>query len=450
VPSLIRIEEKKEVNIVSVLISQRGNSRRKYCAYKPLRISFLDPKIDEFISAAFNEDFNPYRADFAKKYLYKLTELHSNANRFSFEPVSLKNGLFKNLGNDLKLVSHCGEGGFVGSKSPEVQAQKLLEEYYLYKIQNSLYSASLQTQLIEIDYLDKDEKHISTNFGFFREDFSQVAKRCGVKKKKEVSFETQKELDSNLAFQAEFLMKFHTNRDYAMSFGHNIGYVYKDDQTKLPIPYDFDLTGLVKSKNYDRREENRIYGNLQEFQHWLLKNPFRKGEHSTHLSRAVVNIENLLNKRWQIGLLIQQSIMKEESKEKFQNWSQHYIQELEKTLLEIKKIQHEQAGELARDEKAVAEKLSELRRLDLNYNSPPLLPNQPKKKVSQRGRNSSKPRNPLGPIDHFDLKNRVHILENQLIMLKNTTDLESLYQEQDALSLQGVDTSGHSKKEGPR
>ena len=189
---------------LDVSIRIRGNFRREYCELPPLRLNFKKSQV--------------------------------------------KGTLFK--GQDkLKLVAPCQHG-------LESQ-QKLLLEYLAYRTYEILTDYSLGTRLIRLSYVDTDDKLQSwTDLAFVIEDEKDLAKRLHLDEAR-VAENRFDELDQSTTALAELFQLLISNHDYSVLQGpegeyccHNsIMYTREEDAGKrIPVPYDFDMSGLVNAK----------------------------------------------------------------------------------------------------------------------------------------------------------------------------------------------------------
>jgi len=298
-PGLLKFEQKAKVQTIPTLIRQRGNSRRDFCAYKPLRISFLNQSVSESIKSASGMtshlSLDPATLKSLQSLYLKNRDTPINAD-FTATKSTIKP--FKGLGKHMKIVSHCGESdwGFLGGATKKDQEQTLLQEYYLYKIQKLLYPMSLSTQLIEIDYKNNEGQTTEKALGFFRERTARVAKKCGFRQIGDDTTVTRETYDSELetvviqydtenkdkelpvdigsAYRAQFQMLLFHNYDFGYmnpdsknryyiekdskgnvinkltreSFAHNIAVLISEDSKQHFIPYDFDLSTLITQR----------------------------------------------------------------------------------------------------------------------------------------------------------------------------------------------------------
>jgi hypothetical protein len=197
------IDDAGERQRLQVSIRLRGNFRRDYCELPPLRLNFKKSEV--------------------------------------------KGTLFS--GQDkLKLVSPCQHG-------LESQ-QKLLLEYLAYRMFEILTDRSFGTRLIRLSYVDSDEKLKSwTDMAFVIEDESDIAKRLGLDEAR-VAENRFEELDQPTTALVELFQFMIANHDYSVLKGppgeyccHN-SEMYVDQKRadkRIPIPYDFDMSGLVNA-----------------------------------------------------------------------------------------------------------------------------------------------------------------------------------------------------------
>lgn len=198
------IDEKGETQRLDVSIRIRGNFRRLYCELPPLRLNFRKSQV--------------------------------------------KGTLFK--GQDkLKLVAPCQHG-------LESQ-QKLLLEYLAYRTYEILTDYSFGTRLIRLSYVDSDEALRSwTDLVFVIEDEKDLASRLQLDKA-HVKQNQFHELDQSATALAELFQLLISNHDYSVLKGpegeyccHNSEMFTRKDTAdkRIPIPYDFDMSGLVNAK----------------------------------------------------------------------------------------------------------------------------------------------------------------------------------------------------------
>jgi hypothetical protein len=195
------LDESGETQRLKVSIRLRGNFRRDYCELPPLRLNFKKKEV--------------------------------------------KGTLFG--GQDkLKLVAPCKHG-------LESQ-QNLLLEYLAYRMYEVLTDQSFGTRLIRLSYVDTDDKLKSwTDMAFVIEEERDIGKRLGLDRAR-VAENGFDELDQPTTALVELFQFMISNHDYSVLKGppdkyccHN-SVMYVDESRadkRIPIPYDFDMSGLV-------------------------------------------------------------------------------------------------------------------------------------------------------------------------------------------------------------
>jgi hypothetical protein len=145
----------------------------------------------------------------------------------------------------LKLVTHCKrDAGF---------QQKLLLEYSAYKLYNLMTPQSFRARLANIDYLDESRRPYISRVGYFLEEFSEVAKRNGMAAAHEPEVIPAALLDPAASGRLAVFEYMISNYDWSMRAGpkgteccHNTRLLNPGVGAQLmPVPYDFDYSGLV-------------------------------------------------------------------------------------------------------------------------------------------------------------------------------------------------------------
>ena len=174
----------------------------------------------------------------AKKEICRFPPLKLNFNR-----KNLADTIF-NGEDKLKLVTHC--------KSSSKYEQFVLLEYLNYRMQNLLTDYSLRARLATIEYYDTDSQKVTdTKTGFFIEDQGRMSVRVAAQhvKTKRIGKEYYNQDQLHLATIFEYMLG---NTDYSVVLGpadddccHNIIPLQAGDGQLIPVPYDFDATGIV-------------------------------------------------------------------------------------------------------------------------------------------------------------------------------------------------------------
>lgn len=155
--------------------------------------------------------------------------------RIEFPDEPLKDTVFD--GQDaLKLVVQCRGSGAFG--------QYLLREYLAYRVLNVLTSRSFRARLAKVSYVDPAGKPIGDRYGMLLEDDSDVGKRMEGR-----TVELPRAVFSDLDQSTlELMMVFEHligSTDFSIYALHNVVLVQTPDRLLYPVPYDFDMTGLV-------------------------------------------------------------------------------------------------------------------------------------------------------------------------------------------------------------
>jgi hypothetical protein len=190
---------------VPIKVKARGKSRRKdaACQFPPLRLNF--PK--------------------------------------DIAPGTPFSGLDK-----VKLVTHCGRLG----EKRAAYATRVELELLLYRVFGRISPSSLRVQPLDITYVDTDrDGKRNAHAAFLIEPEEWLAKRRGARLADVASIEREQlePVQANLVEVFQFLAG---NTDFSLIRGpkgetccHNIVLLAASDGAILPVPYDFDATGIV-------------------------------------------------------------------------------------------------------------------------------------------------------------------------------------------------------------
>jgi len=168
--------------------------------------------------------------------------------RLNFPRSQVRNTVFD--GQDkLKLVTHCRDGDLV-------YQQYVLQEYLAYRLYNILTDASYGVRLAWVTYVDSEgRRDPRSRYAFFIEDSDDMAARNGWD-----VLEVRNVHPYDLrASQLRMLEVFHymigntdwsvvapeRGKDYCCHNGRVIGNM---QGMALPVPYDFDLAGVVDAR----------------------------------------------------------------------------------------------------------------------------------------------------------------------------------------------------------
>lgn len=169
-------------------------------------------------------------------------------NFCSFPPLTMK---FKNKGSDaiqvqgktLKLVTHCHQT----AKFDEY----VLKEYLAYKLLNNLDSNySFKTRLVRIHYVDINKsKNSYTAYGILIENETMLARRNNAVVIKSDKF-TPKDMNASDMNRMALFNFMIGNTDWSVQMQHNVKILMSFDKPNgkgIPVPYDFDYSGLVNT-----------------------------------------------------------------------------------------------------------------------------------------------------------------------------------------------------------
>lgn len=176
----------------SIEISGRGVTRKKICDFPPLHVNFS--------------------SRLRQKYHW---------------------GKYKKY----KLVTHCNDQQDPG--------ELVLKEFLVYQLYNMLTPHSLRVQLCRVNY---DAGHgQSKHYAFIIEDEDEMAERLGgeIIKEKDgpIKQVNKKEYQKLVLFQYMI-----GNTDWNLTRRHNVRFIsLPHDPFAVPVPYDFDYSGLVNA-----------------------------------------------------------------------------------------------------------------------------------------------------------------------------------------------------------
>lgn len=163
--------------------------------------------------------------------------------RLNFKVSQTKDTLFHKQ-DKMKLVTHC--------RSSAKYEQSVLREYLVYKMLNVVTDNSYRVRLLRINYVDSDEeRREETRLGFVIEHRTRLSHRID-RSRVEIQRAKVSELDpayTNLASVFHYMIG---NTDYSPVVGaaddyccHNAVLFGRENTAFLPIPYDFDQSGMV-------------------------------------------------------------------------------------------------------------------------------------------------------------------------------------------------------------
>ena len=172
----------------------------------------------------------------------------------NFKKKAVENTVF--AGQDkLKLVAYC--------KNTDANEQYNIMEYLVYKVYQQFTPYSFQVRLVQVTYIDTSEKYKPvTRYGFIIENEKALAKRNGgeIAELKLNNHDRcdRKSIDIFTCFQ--YMVG---NTDWWVGNQHNVKILVIDGMMPIPVPYDFDITGVV-NVNYASPDERLGIASVRE------------------------------------------------------------------------------------------------------------------------------------------------------------------------------------------
>ena len=165
-----------------------------------------------------------------------------------FDKEEVKGTLFKKQ-RKLKVVTYC--------RSPKNFQDYIVKEYLAYRVFNELTDASFRVRLLKISFDESEnDKDPLVRYGFFIEHKKRLAKRLDSQVMKPAERIPGASLVPEQAAIAELFQYLVSNTDFSFiapplndTCCHNAVLFDAGDGKYLPIPYDFDRTGLVSPPN---------------------------------------------------------------------------------------------------------------------------------------------------------------------------------------------------------
>ncbi len=146
-----------------------------------------------------------------------------------------KNSVF-DYQNKLKLVTHC------------INEDYIFQEQLVYKIYNLLTDLSFRSRLAKVTYQDSAAKRpTETKMAFLVEDETDLAKRNNLKIYNFKQLRSEM-LDTVVMAKLSVFEYLIGNTDWSVPFLHNIRLLTDSIHAPIPVPYDFDHSGIVAAK----------------------------------------------------------------------------------------------------------------------------------------------------------------------------------------------------------
>jgi hypothetical protein len=138
--------------------------------------------------------------------------------------------------SSLKLVTHCRDNGDF--------EQHVLREYLPYRIYGLLSPIAFRARLAKVTYVDAGGKPLTTRYGMFIEDDSDVARRA-MARSVDLPRTQFKDFDPDSLMTMTLFEYMIANTDVSIFKLHNVKLMVTERRTTYPVPYDFDYSGLV-------------------------------------------------------------------------------------------------------------------------------------------------------------------------------------------------------------
>lgn len=140
----------------------------------------------------------------------------------------------------------------------------VLKEYLCYKLYEPISDYYFKTRLIDLNLTDLDGRQDKSYIvkAFLIEDNDQVAKRFGGKIMKGKNINPYS-LQDTAAVRHDFFQFMIANTDWSSLVQHNMQVMQLPPRTYIPLPYDFDMAGLVNAP-YAQVSEKLEIENVRE------------------------------------------------------------------------------------------------------------------------------------------------------------------------------------------
>jgi hypothetical protein len=140
----------------------------------------------------------------------------------------------------LKLVVPCQTG--------KAGSDLIIKEYLAYQLYEPVTPYHFTTRLVDLTLIDQSAKQAKsyTMKAFFIEDDDLVAKRFGGKIYEDPKFHPMRLKDTTSVIN-DFFHFMISNTDWSSMAQHNIKIMQVNNAEFIPLPYDFDMSGVVNA-----------------------------------------------------------------------------------------------------------------------------------------------------------------------------------------------------------
>jgi hypothetical protein len=176
----------------------------------------------------------------------------------TFPPIMINLKKAENRREDMKkiekvkLVTHCKAGN----------EDNLLKEYLIYKLYNVLTDVSFRARLVRVNYINTAKKNKTvTAFGFLIEPLNVLAERTNSLEIESVTL-GQKDMTPVILDRMAIFNYMIGNADWSIPNQHNCKILLQTSAENagkgIPVPYDFDYTGMVDASYAIPSETSKI------------------------------------------------------------------------------------------------------------------------------------------------------------------------------------------------
>lgn len=171
--------------------------------------------------------------------------------KFSKDDLKLM-GLSKH--NKLKLVTHCLEDNKIEAND------NVMKEYMAYKLYNILNPNSFQVKAFKITYKDT-----SGNLGkirrqgFLIEDTDEMTERLGGEECEDCLNSSPQVLSKKDEAMVSLFQYMIGNEDWSIPFLRNVKIAELPTGIRIPVPYDFDFSGLINAPYAKPNSDYKLY-----------------------------------------------------------------------------------------------------------------------------------------------------------------------------------------------
>lgn len=201
------------------------------------------------------ENWDSLKIEMRSRGDYRIKHCFFSPARIKISKKESKGTLFE--GNkSLKLVLPC--------HANKTANDLVLKEYLCYKLYETVSNYYFKTRLIDLELTDLDRKQAKsyTIKAFLIEDNDQVAKRFGGKIMKGKTINPYS-LQDTAAVRHDFFQFMIANTDWSSLAQHNLQVIQLPLRTYIPLPFDFDMAGLVNAP-YAQVNEKLEIDNVRE------------------------------------------------------------------------------------------------------------------------------------------------------------------------------------------